>query len=69
MNSVNRHKKVMDTISGVSILIFPILLLIGFLLHPDITSFELVHTPQQLVNNFRNNTMCHIAQYHLLFFQ
>ena len=61
MNSVNRHKKVMDTISGVSILIFPILLLIGFLLHPDIMSFELVHTPQQLVNNFRNNTMWHIG--------
>jgi len=28
MNSVNRHKNIMDTISGISILTFPILLLI-----------------------------------------
>ena len=56
MNVVNHHKKIMDTISGVSILTFPMLLLIGFFLHPDIMSFELVNTPEQLVNNFRNNT-------------
>ncbi len=61
MNSVNRHKKIMDTISGVSILTFPILLLIGFLLHPDIMSLEQVRTPEQLANNFHKNTMWHIG--------
>jgi len=61
VNSVNRHKKIMDTISGVSILTFPILLLIGFLLHPDILSLEQVRTPEQLANNFHNNTMWHIG--------
>lgn len=61
MNSVNRHKKIMDTISGVSILTFPILLLIGFLLHPDIMSLEQIRTPEQLANNFHNNTMWHIG--------
>jgi len=61
MNSISRHKKIMDTISGVSIITFPILLLIGFLLHPDIMSLEQVHTPEQLVNNFHNNTMWHIG--------
>ncbi len=64
MNYVNRHKKIMDTISGVSILTFPMLLLIGFLLHPDLLSLNIVHTPDQLVNNFRHNTMFHIG--HLL---
>ena len=61
MNSVNRHKNIMDTISGISILTFPILLLIGFLLHPDILSLEQVRTPEQLVNNFHNNTMWHLG--------
>lgn len=61
MNSVNRHKKIMDTISGVSILTFPILMLIGFLLHPDIMSLEQVRTPEQLANTFHNNTMWHIG--------
>lgn len=61
MNSVNRHKEIMESISGISILTFPILLLIGFLLHPDIMSFEQVRTPEQLVNNFHNNTIWHIG--------
>ncbi|MFC1787312.1 hypothetical protein ACFLY8_04710 [Halobacteriota archaeon] len=61
MNSADPHKKIMDTISGVSILTFPILLLIGFLLHPDILSLEMVRTPEQLVNNFHNNAIWHIG--------
>ena len=61
MNPVNLHKRIMDTISGVSILTFPILLLIGFLSHPDILSLEQVRTPEQLANNFHNNTMWHIG--------
>jgi len=61
MNDVNRHKKIMDVISGVSILTFPVMLLIGFLLHPDIMSFEMVRTPEQLVSNFRGNPIWHIG--------
>lgn len=61
MNNVNRHGKIMDIISGFSILAFPVMLLIGFVLHPDLMSFEIVHTPEQLVNNFRGNTIWHIG--------
>lgn len=61
MNDSDHHKKIMDTISGVSILTFPVLLLVGFLLHPNITSFELVTTPEQLVSNFRHNAIWHIG--------
>lgn len=67
MNSVNRHKIIMNSISGVSILIFPMLLLIGFLLHPDITSFEMVHTPDQLVKTFRHNPAWHIGHLIVVF--
>ena len=48
MNDVGRHRKIMDIISGVSILAFPVMLLAGFLLHPDLMSFEIVRTPEQL---------------------
>ena len=61
MNGVDRHSKIMDTISGISILTFPAMLLVGFLLHPDIMSFQIVHTPEQLVSNFRGNTIWHIG--------
>lgn len=61
MNDVGRHRKIMDTISGVSILAFPIMLLVGFLLHPDLMSFEIVRTPEQLANNFRGSTIWHIG--------
>ena len=67
MNSADRHKKIMNTISGVSILVFPMLMLIGFLLHPDITSFEMVHTPDQLVKTFRHNPMWHIGHLIVVF--
>jgi hypothetical protein len=55
MNDISQHKKIMNVIGGLSILIFPVMLLIGFLLHPDLTSFEMVRTPEQLVKNFRGN--------------
>ena len=61
MNGVDRHRKIMHTISGISILAFPAMLLVGFLLHPDIMSFQIVHTPEQLVNNFRGNTIWHVG--------
>lgn len=61
VNFINRHKKIMDEISGISILTFPVLLLIGFLLHPDLLSLEQVRTPEQLVNNFHNNMIWHIG--------
>jgi hypothetical protein len=61
MNSIDRHRRIMDTISGISILLFPFLLLIGFLLHPDILSLEQIRTPEQLVNNFHNNAIWHMG--------
>lgn len=61
MNEISQHKKIMNIIGGFSILIFPIMLLIGFLLHPDLVSFEIVRTPEQLVRNFRHNAIWHIG--------
>ena len=61
MNDMGQHRNIMDIIGGLSILIFPVMLLIGFLLHPDLVSFEIVRTPEQLVNNFRGKAIWHIG--------
>ena len=37
------------------------MLLIGFLLHPDLLSFEIVTTAEQLANNFRHSSIFHVG--------
>jgi len=56
---MDKHKRIMDVIAGVSIIVFPIMMLIGFLLHRDLMSFVIVTTAEQLVENFRHNWMFH----------
>jgi len=47
--------------AGLSFVIFPLMLLIGFLLHPNLTSFELVTDAATWASEFRGNTMFHLG--------
>lgn len=51
-------------LSGLSILLFPVMLLVGFLMHPDLLSFVVVERPGQLVENFHHQWLFHYG--HLL---
>ena len=48
-------------IAGFSMMLFPVMLLLGFLLHPDLFSLAIVHSPQQLVDNFHHQWMFHVG--------
>lgn len=61
MKACNRIKKIKQIIFGLSIILFPIMLLIGFLMHPDLLSFTIVTTAEQLANNFRHSALFHIG--------
>jgi hypothetical protein len=50
-----------------SIIIFPIMLLIGFLMHPNILKMEGIRTAQQLVERFHNNNLFHIGHLIVMF--
>lgn len=49
---------------ALSIIVFPLMLFIGFVTHPNLLAMEPLQTVEQLVNRFHNNTMYHIG--HLL---
>ena len=61
MSAADRIGTIRQMIYGVSILVFPPMLLIGFLLHPDFFSFKIVTTAEELAANFRRSTMFHVA--------
>ena len=46
---------------GLSIILFPLMLFIGFVTHPNLLAMEPLHTFEQLVNRFHNNPMYHIG--------
>lgn len=46
---------------AVSIVLYPLMLLIGFISHPNLLAMEPLHTAEQLVIRFHNNTMYHIG--------
>lgn len=48
---------------AVSLIAFPLMLLIGFLLHPNLLKFEALHTVEQLVERFHNQPMYHIGHF------
>ncbi|MDH3712108.1 MAG: hypothetical protein OER04_19635 [Cyclobacteriaceae bacterium] len=60
MEPVSAHR-IFHRISGLCLMIFPFMLLAGFLLHPDLFSFRLVRTPDQLVANFHHQWMFHVG--------
>ena len=44
-----------------SIILFPIMLFIGFILHPDLLEMKMLNTAQDLVDRFHNNPQYHIG--------
>jgi hypothetical protein len=46
---------------ALSIIVFPIMLFIGFVTHPDLLAMEPLETVEQLVKRFHNNPMYHIG--------
>lgn len=46
---------------ALSIIVFPLMLFIGFVTHPNLLAMEPLQTVEQLVNRFHNNTMYHIG--------
>lgn len=53
--------------TGLALLVFPPMLLIGFLLHPDITSLELVTEAEAWAREFRGNFLFHFGHVLVMF--
>ncbi len=49
---------------GVSVIAFPVMLLVGFLMHPNLLKLEALQTVEQLVGRFHNHPIFHFG--HLL---
>lgn len=46
---------------ALAIILYPIMLFIGFITHPNLLAMEPLHTVEQLVGRFHNNPMYHIG--------
>lgn len=52
---------------GVSVIAFPIMLLTGFLMHPNLLKLEALQTVEQLVGRFHNHPVYHIGHLIVMF--
>jgi len=52
---------------AISLIAFPVMLLTGFLMHPDILKFERLQTVEQLVGRFHNQPFYHIGHLIVMF--
>jgi len=52
---------------AVSIIAFPVMLLTGFLMHPDLLKLEALQTVEQLVGRFHNQPLYHFGHLILMF--
>jgi hypothetical protein len=52
---------------GVSLIAFPIMLLAGFLMHPNLLKLEALQTVEQLVGRFHNQPIYHIGHLIVMF--
>jgi hypothetical protein len=50
-----------------SLIAFPIMLLVGFLMHPNLLKLEALQTVEQLVGRFHNQTIFHIGHLIVMF--
>lgn len=48
---------------AVSVILFPLMLLAGFLMHPDLVEMKMMHTAQDLVDRFHGNQFYHIGHF------
>lgn len=66
-NNFNLNKMKIETIKSkgfaVSVILFPLMLLAGFLMHPDLLEMKMLHTAQDLVDRFHNNQLYHIGHF------
>lgn len=46
---------------ALSIIVFPLMLFIGFVTHPNLLAMEPLHTAEQLIGRFHNNPMYHFG--------
>ena len=46
---------------AISIIVYPLMLLAGFLMHPNLLKMEPLFTVEQMVNRFHNNPLYHIG--------
>ena len=62
---------IIDTIKkkgfAISLIAFPLMLLVGFLMHPDILSFEPLQNVEQLVGRFHNQPVYHFGHLIVMF--
>ena len=54
-------EKIKETGFALSIIVFPMMLFIGFVTHPDLLAMRPLQTVEQLVSRFHNNSMYHIG--------
>ncbi len=52
---------------ALSLIVFPFMLLIGFLMHPNILQMNMLKTSQQLVERFHHNPIFHIGHLIVMF--
>ena len=52
---------------AVSIIVFPVMLLVGFLMHPNLFKLEALQTVEQLVGRFHNEPIYHIGHLIVMF--
>jgi hypothetical protein len=52
---------------GVSVIAFPVMLLAGFLMHPNLLKLEALQTVEQLVGRFHNQPIFHIGHLIVMF--
>lgn len=61
MNISNNIKRGKMFLFASSIIVFPFMLILGFFMHPDITSFKITSTAEELARSFRHNSLWHIG--------
>jgi hypothetical protein len=52
---------------GISLIVFPLMLLAGFLMHPNLLKLEALQTVEQLVRRFHNQQVYHIGHLIVMF--
>jgi len=61
MNSIKKTAESKSIIYGLSIILFPVLLFIGFILHPNFFHLNIITTSVQLANRFRHSLLFHLS--------
>jgi hypothetical protein len=52
---------------AISLIVFPVMLLIGFLMHPNLLKLEALQTVEQLVKRFHHQSLYHIGHLIVMF--